>query len=134
MSKFYEHDGEVTELYEKDGKIGILVSPGYGAGWSTWNKPELAYDKRVIEFYLKKVQDEEFMTSLSSFADSKKHDAAVEESGEFFKSIGYENCPYMGGFGTVVLKFVPYGTPWKIDVYDGYESLVTPNDSEFITF
>lgn len=25
------------EKYEKDGKIAVLVSSGFGAGWSSWN-------------------------------------------------------------------------------------------------
>ena len=25
------------EKVVRDGKVAVLVSPGYGAGWSTWN-------------------------------------------------------------------------------------------------
>ena len=27
----------MVEKLERDGKVAILYSPGYGAGWSTWN-------------------------------------------------------------------------------------------------
>ena len=34
--------------YIKDGKIGILVSPGFGSGWSTWNDIQ-ADDARFVK-------------------------------------------------------------------------------------
>jgi hypothetical protein len=27
----------IVEKYIKDGKVAVLYSAGYGAGWSTWN-------------------------------------------------------------------------------------------------
>ena len=56
-----------VELYEKDGKIGVLVSHGFGAGWSTWGSDELAYDKRVVEFWLSHKNDKEFMATVDEF-------------------------------------------------------------------
>ena len=29
----------------------VLISPGFGAGWSTWNHPLMAFDKDVIELF-----------------------------------------------------------------------------------
>lgn len=123
------------EYYEENGKIGVLVSPGYGAGWSTWGAKELAYDKRIVEFWLSHKDDKEFMrtvteSGLLSRDESKAHKEAVQ----FFKSIGYENCPYMGGFDDIVLEYVHRGTPWRISEYDGYESLETFEDAGFTTF
>ena len=39
--------------YTKDGDIEILISPGFGAGWSTWdnNSINLAVDKKIIDFF-----------------------------------------------------------------------------------
>ena len=39
--------------YTKKGEIKVLVSPGYGAGWSTWNSDSinLAVDKRIVDFF-----------------------------------------------------------------------------------
>ena len=31
----------------------LLISPGYGAGWSTWNLPAMATDKDLIELFEK---------------------------------------------------------------------------------
>ena len=34
----------------KDGKVGVLVSPGFGAGFYTWGYPEEAiFDPTLIE-------------------------------------------------------------------------------------
>ena len=42
------------EVYynEDKTKYAVLVSHGFGAGWSSWNDPSVAYDKRVVEFWL----------------------------------------------------------------------------------
>ena len=86
------------ELYEKDGKFGVLVSPGYGAGWSTWYKdPAIAYDKRVIEFWLSKKDDKEFMGEIETlFIETD----AKNEAKNFMESIGYPNV-YTGGFADI---------------------------------
>ena len=37
----------------RDGKVAILYSPGYGAGWSTWNRDKyrefLLHDEKLVE-------------------------------------------------------------------------------------
>lgn len=126
------------EYYEKNGEIGVLVSPEYGAGWSTWNNAELAYDKRVVEFWLSHKDDKEFMRTVEiggSYYSGESN--AHKEAEDFFKSIGYEKCPYMGGFSDIVLMFVPRGIPWRILEDDGDEELETLEDLEsagFTTF
>lgn len=117
-----------VELYEKDGAYGVLVSPGFGAGWSTWEKDELAYDKRVVEFWLSHKDDAEWMSTV----DYGVSPAAKEAKG-FFESIGYGD-PYMGGFDQIVLKFVGPGVWWRITEYDGSESLETFENAGFVKF
>lgn len=34
----------VERYYNKKNELGVLISVGFGAGWSTWNDTELAYD------------------------------------------------------------------------------------------
>ena len=120
-----------VELYEKGGAYGVLVSPGYGAGWSTWGWAELAYDKRVVEFWLAHKDDREWMRQLDARWDETP---ALDDARAFFASIGYEECPYMGGFVSCRLEFVKPGEPWKIREYDGYEHLETLESAGFITF
>lgn len=123
-----------VELYEKNGEIGVLVSPGYGAGWSTWGCDELAYDKRVVEFWLSHKGDEEFMATVEESGYYRvPESAAHKEAMEFFSSLGY-GSPYMGGFDEIELEYVKKGMPWRITEYDGSESLETLDTAGFITF
>ena len=40
----------VEKYYNENGELGVLISPGFGAGWSSWNCDEIAFDKRVVEY------------------------------------------------------------------------------------
>ena len=80
----------------------VLISPGYGAGWSTWNYREMATDKDLIELFEKGCTKAEMAT------------LCVEK--------GYED-PYMGGFDQLAVAEVPSGVLWRVDEYDGSESI-----------
>ena len=107
------------EKYIQDNKVAILVSRGFGAGWSTWNNKELAYDKRVVEFYLKHKDDEEFMHNIDKYESKTTKDAK-----KLFKSWGYEDV-YFGGFSDIEICWLPVGTKFYITEYDGSETLNT---------
>lgn len=95
----------VERYYNENGELGVLISVGFGAGWSTWNNENLAYDKRIIEKWLEKVTS--------------------REMSDYLESIGYGR-PYMGGYNDLRLRFVPRGTMFCIHEYDGAESIETP--------
>ena len=42
----------VEKYYNENGELGVLISTGFGAGWSSWNCDEIAFDKRVVEYWL----------------------------------------------------------------------------------
>lgn len=44
----------MEKYYNENDELGVLISVGFGAGWSTWNDEGLAYDKRIIEKWLEK--------------------------------------------------------------------------------
>lgn len=113
-----------VERYIKDGKVAILVSPGYGAGWSTWERDELAYDKRVVEYWLKHKDDEEFMKEIDTWADENSTKEAARKQ---FEEWGYPGV-YFGGFKQIELVWLPKGTLFRIKEYDGSERIET-NDS-----
>jgi hypothetical protein len=96
----------VEKYYNENDELGVLISVGWGAGWSTWNNEELAYDKRIIEKWLKKV--------------------SADEMCEYVESLGYAR-PYMGGYDDLRLRFIPRGTMFCIHEYDGAESIETPD-------
>ena len=83
----------------------VLISPGFGAGWSTWNRPELAYDERIVRAFECGISEED-MTQL------------CVECG-FVNDYG--DAPYMGGFDTLEVREIPSGTWFQIKEYDGSE-------------
>jgi hypothetical protein len=46
-----------SEKIEKDGKVAVAVSPGFGAGWTTWNSLS-PFEPKVIEMIEKGKQNE----------------------------------------------------------------------------
>lgn len=89
----------------------VLISPGYGAGWSTWNTKELAIDKRVIE----------------AFESGMNED----EMSEYLERLGYENV-YMGGYCNCEIVEVPKGSRFIIREYDGHESILILDEDNML--
>ena len=110
-------------------EYAILVSRGFGAGWSTWNGKELAYDKRVIEWYLEHNYSDFFNKVRLYSPETLEH----KEATEFFNSLGY-GSPYFGGLQLNMIEWVPAGKRWRIDEYDGSESIHFANDDDWIIF
>lgn len=95
----------------KDGKVAVLYSPNYGAGWYTWNdtipfKKELVFHPQLVQKVL----------------DGKADDITEE----FLKKIFGENAEdcYTGGVSDLEIAWIPEGTRFKIEEFDGYESVV----------
>lgn len=110
----------VEYYYNDKGEIGVLVSYGYGAGWSSWSKYgiKLAVDKRIIEKYNEYIDDDEWKKDIGAFYDND----TKTEFENFLSSIGY-NDVYLGGLKDCRLVFVPKGSAVRITEYDGNESL-----------
>lgn len=116
-------------------EYAVLISYGFGAGWSTWRDRALAYDARVVKFWLDHVGNEEWMSTVNeSGLLSRPESAAHKEAREFFESIGYENCPYMGGFPDIDIQWVPAGAKWRIREYDGAESIEIEENVDWTCF
>ena len=111
---------DIEYYYNDKGEIGILVSYGYGAGWSSWSEYgiKLAVDKRIIEKFNEHIDDDEWCREIDSF-----HDNDIKtEFQNFLSSIGYDNV-YLGGVKDCELVFVPKGSAVRITEYDGNENL-----------
>lgn len=83
----------------------VLISKGYGAGWSTWNCKEMAIDKDLIALF--------------------ESGGSLEEMQELCRVKGYDDgyggAPYFGGFDGLAVVEVPEGTHFIIREYDGAE-------------
>ena len=91
------------EKIVRDGMVAVAVSGGFGAGWSTWNSISPT-DARFNQLFL----DGNF-------------DEVVRICDE-------EDLGYAGGAHDVDIVWVPVGTRFVINEYDGSESLRTIDD------
>lgn len=94
-----------------EGKVAVLVSEGYGAGWSTWGKRESCLDQELALAFL---------------------DGSSKET---ICAIAKKNWPdqYDGGLLGCEVHFLDKGTRFRIDEYDGAEGLVVYSDDEYLT-
>ncbi len=99
------------EKYIKDGEVAVLVSSGFGAGWYTWNTAHegLLFDKDIVEAVL---------------ADD------LEKAGDIAQA-KYGEHVYTGGKRDLRVVWVPVGSQFEIDEYDGSESLHVIGDREY---
>jgi hypothetical protein len=96
----------------RDGKVAVLYSPGYGAGWSTWN------DDKYREFLL----HDEKLVDLVEFNQQDKIKEYVESvyPGEYVCVLGAYDLR---------VEWVSPGTQFRIKEYDGSESITYNYDS-----
>jgi|SRR5665213_790614 len=94
----------------RDGKVAVLYSPGFGAGWFTWNtgNPQCIFHPSIVAL----VENDE---------KEKITDELIQEI------LGCEYF-YSGGAEDLKIEWVKVGTAFKIDEYDGYESISTVED------
>jgi hypothetical protein len=94
----------------RDGHVAILISAGWGAGWYTWNgHEEMIFHPKLIELVESNTHD-----------DLNMEVALIEILGEEVgKSI------YLGGVMDLSITWIPEGTKFKIEEYDGSEYVIT---------
>jgi hypothetical protein len=99
------------EKVVRDGKVAVLYSPDYGAGWYTWNKeyPEMLFDPTVVMF----VEDGD-LDKVEAYATLKWPEA------------------YIGGLRDLKVEWIPEGTAFKINEYDGNESIEIRDGNQWI--
>lgn len=89
----------------RDGKVAVLVSPGFGAGWSTWcnseNQERAAFDP--------------ILATIVIGEDDRDLEAYLEEAypGEYY-----------GGIRGLQVEWLPVGTRFAIHEYDGSETIL----------
>lgn len=93
------------DKYERDGKIAVLVSPGFGADWSTWvsDSEQACMDRRFVELAL-----------------GERKGTIDELSKEIW---GPDNHEYTGGWEDIEVEWLSKGQRFEISEYDGSESL-----------
>lgn len=100
------------EKLVKDGKVAVLVSPGFGAGWSTWARTsteEILFDPEVAQAVLD--------------GDLEKAEKIAEAKYPDF---------YAGGACQLEVEWLEQGTRFLVEEYDGSESLRFLEDLVFV--
>jgi len=108
-------DETKPERVVRDGMVAVLVSPGYGAGWSTWGNE----DQREKKL---------FCPRMVAALEAKASKAELHKiAAELFPG------EYPGGIDQLEVEWVHEGEPIRIVEYDGSErielgteGLVTP--------
>ena len=95
-----------------DGLVAVLYSPDFGAGWYTWhNIAELLFDPKVVDMVLEKTSAETI---------------------ELYCKAVYGDHYYAGSCDLEV-AWVPAGTEFIIEDFDGNESITFKDKVKWIT-
>jgi hypothetical protein len=100
----------------RDGKVAVLVSPGFGAGWSTWSysgredyRNFMLHDPTLVAM----VERGDSVEAIESYVTAKHPDT------------------YCGGADDLTIQWLPVGTAFRIHEYDGSESVEIRDDIEW---
>ena len=101
----------INKLVE-NGKVAVLYSPGFGAGWSTWNRGvlEILFDPAIVKFV-----ETEQLAELTTYVTLK-----------------YPGL-YTGGMNDLAVAWLSVGTEFRIKEYDGAESIEIKGEVDWIT-
>jgi hypothetical protein len=96
----------------RDGMVAVLYSPDYGSGWYTWNQdhPELLFDPAIV-----KLVEENKWDELKTYVTLK-----------------YPKL-YTGGMDDLKVAWIPEGAMFRINEYDGDESIELKDDADWFT-
>lgn len=98
----------------RDGSVAVLYSPGYGAGWSTWAdasiRQEILFDPAMVGL-VENGQWEEL---------------------EAFVALKYPGL-YTGGLRDLQIQWIPQGTQFQVNDYDGNESIELRDSVDWVT-
>ena len=101
----------------RDGKVAILISHGFGAGWYTWNTefPDCLTNPRLVDLVAK----------LEIARSAKQGVPQIEQEIETLAKELYGEGFYTGGVDDLTIHWVPEGTAFEVTEYDGAEGLTT---------
>ena len=94
----------------KDGKVAVLVSDSWGAGFHTWGAPvEAIFDPTLVDL-IEKQQIEEATT---------------------YAQKAYPTA-FLGGIADLCIEWIPEGAKFIITEYDGSESIQLMDDTDWL--
>lgn len=106
-------------------RVAVLYSPGFGAGWYTWNinyddnlNPEaLLFDPKLVEL----VESIDSGLNIDIYAEIEKRAEEIVPDG------------YFGGLYDLRIMWLPVGTKFIVEEYDGSESIRVLENTQWMT-
>ena len=100
----------------RDGKVAVLYSPGFGAGWYSWHHtPELVFHPRLVEL-----------------VEQKKNSDIDDELIAEILGIDEDDVPYISS-SNLTIAWIEKGTVFRIDEYDGAEIVILQKNEDLLT-
>ena len=94
----------------KDGKVAVLVSYGWGAGFHSWGAPvEAIFDPTLVDLIEKKHIQDAILYVQNTYPDA-----------------------YAGGIADLCVEWIPEGAKFIINEYDGSESLQLMDTTDWL--
>lgn len=94
----------------KNEEVAVLVSAGYGAGWSTRGSDDMLFDPVIAQALLDNLPEKEILT----LAKSRYPDECIL------------------GLDGLYVRWVPVGKRFRVEEYDGSESLRLEDDYDWM--
>ena len=94
----------------RNGKVAVLISRGFGAGWYSWNTDhqELLFNPKLVEM-----------------VEQNRTNEITEDWVK--ENLGIEDVCCEGAC-ELKIHWLPVGTAFRVEQYDGDESLLTMDD------
>ena len=108
----FAQTGDKMNKLIRDGMVAVLYSPDYGSGWYTWNQdyPEILFDPAIV-----KLVEENKWDELKTYITLK-----------------YPKL-YTGGIVDLQVALIPEGAMFRVNEYDGAESIELKDDADWFT-
>jgi hypothetical protein len=120
-------------------KVAVLISGGYGAGWHSWNKKntDCLTNPQIVELVLEKESLEDELKKLNwAVRDKsevkKKLTSKIKQIEELAETL-YSKEFYSGGSAGLYIEWMEEGSQFKIEEYDGNESVLFRESNDWIT-
>ena len=106
---------KVQKYYDDQNRLGLLIADGYDCGWSTESYEEFSYDKRIIQFWLEKKPNQKQMLQFLRRLDISMYSTPRRADLDRL----------MLSYGGLKIVWIPKGTYYYIENYDGKETVIT---------
>ena len=114
----------------KNGLVAVIYSPGFGAGWYTWNQCRINFEYAAVLLF------DPILVDLVIQKQANEYDGdACNAIKKQIVARAEELCPegYYGGVDNLVIEWIPIGSQFIVNEYDGSESIQHQENDYWIT-